>query len=254
MDARAVTKSLGGKWQGRYGLCRCPAHADGNPSLKISDSDTRGIDVHCFAGCDWKDIKSELRRLGLLAGQAIGPRKIVEAPIEEPKKVDWSLWHRAVPLPGTLGETYFTQHRKLKIGSLDHALRYHPVHRMVVALMTDPVTNEPTGIHRTFLNPDGKKIERKMLGRQGVVRITPDEDLIYGLGISEGVEDALAVASDFGASWAATSAGAIERFPVLPGIDFITIFADADAAGARAAKACADRWVAAGKEARIANL
>ena len=69
---------------------------------------------------------------------------------------------------------------------------------MIVALMTDPVTNEPTGIHRTFLNPDGKKIERKMLGRQGVVRITPDEDVTYGLGISEGVEDALAVALDFG--------------------------------------------------------
>ena len=65
--------------------------------------------------------------------------------------------------------------------------------------MTDPVTNEPTGIHRTFLNPDGKKIERKMLGRQGVVRVTPDEDVTYGLGIAEGVEDAIAVALDWGA-------------------------------------------------------
>ena len=175
MDARVITEALGGKWQGRYGLCRCPAHADGKPSLKISDSDTRGIDVHCFAGCDWKDIKNELRRQGLLAGK-VGLRSPTAAPpIEEPKKVDWSLWHRAVPLAGTLGETYFTKHRNLPISSvtLDHALRYHPVHRMIVALMTDPVTNEPTGIHRTFLNPDGKKIERKMLGRQGVVRITP---------------------------------------------------------------------------------
>ena len=216
------------------GRCRCPAHADGNPSLKISDSDTRGIDVHCFAGCDWKDIKNELRRQGLLAGQAIGPRKIVQAPIEEPKKVDWSLWHRAVPLPSTFGETYLIQHRKLKeIGklTLDHALRYHPVHRMVVALMTDPVTNEPTGIHRTLLNPEGKKIERKMLGRQGVIRITPDEDVTYGLGIAEGVEDAIAVALDWGPAWAATSAGAIERFPVLSGIDHLTIFADSDGPG-----------------------
>ena len=254
MDARVITEALGGKWQGRYGLCRCPAHADGNPSLKISDSDTRGVDVHCFAGCDWKDIKNELRRQGLLAGKVEQRCATPAPPIEEPKKVDWSLWGRAVPLPGTLGETYFTEHRKLKIGRLEHALRYHPVHRMIVALMTDPVTNEPTGIHRTFLNPDGKKIERKMLGRQGVVRITPDEDVTYGLGLSEGVEDALAVASDFGLSWAATSAGAIERFPVLPGIDCITIFADADAAGARSAQACAARWVAAGKEARISNL
>ena len=54
-----------------------------------------------------------------------------------------------------------------------------------------------------------------MLGRQGVVRITPDEDVTYGLGIAEGVEDALAIALEWGPAWAATSAGAIERFPVL---------------------------------------
>jgi hypothetical protein len=215
MDARAVTEALGGKWRGRYGLCRCPTHADSTPSLKISDSDSRGIDVHCFAGCDWKDIKNELRRQGLVSGSFSADVQIRPKVIqEEPKKVDWSLWHRAVPLPGTLGETYFIQHRRLKIGGLDldHALRYHSVHRMVVALMTDPVTNDPIGIHRTFLDADGKKRERKMLGRQGVVRITPDEDVTYGLGIAEGVEDALAVALDWGPAWAATSAGAIERF------------------------------------------
>ena len=163
-----------------------------------------------------------------------------------------------MPLPGTLGQTYFIQHRKLnEIGklNLDHALRYHPVYRMIVALMTDPVTNEPTGIHRTFLNPDGKKIERKMLGRQGVVRVTPDEDVTYGLGIAEGVEDALAVVIDWGEPvWAATNEGAINRFPVLSGIDCINIFPDADAVGTKSARACADRWVAAGKEARIINL
>lgn len=249
VSARAITEALGGKWQGRYGLCRCPAHADGNPSLKIRDSDTRGIDVHCFAGCDWKDIKNELRRLGLMAGKVVSRDAIAAQPIEEPKKVDWSLWHRAVPLPGTLGETYFTQHRKLKIGVLEHALRYHPVHRMIVALMTDPVTNEPTGVHRTLLNVEGKKIERKMLGRQGVVRITPDEDVTYGLGIAEGIEDAISVALDWGPAWAATSAGAIERFPVLSGIDHLTIFADSDGPGLRAAHKCADRWIAGGHEA-----
>ena len=120
--------------------------------------------------------------------------------------------------------------------------------------MTNALTNEPTGIHRTFLDADGKKRERKMLGRQGVVRITPDEDVTYGLGIAEGVEDALAVALDWGPAWAATSAGAIERFPVLSGIDCITVFADADAAGTKAANECAERWIGAGKEARISNL
>jgi hypothetical protein len=253
MNARAVTKALGGTWQGRYGLCCCPVHADSNPSLKLSDSDRRGIDVHCFAGCDWKEIKDELKRQGLIGN---GPLNIQPRPEPEPKQVDWSLWHRAVPLRGTLGEKYFIEHRKLKIGGLDldHALRFNRVHRMIVALMTDPITNDPVGIHRTYLNPDGKKIERKMLGRQGVVRITPDEDVTYGLGIAEGIEDALAVALDWGPAWAATSAGAIERFPVLPGIDRLTIFADADAAGTRTARSCADRWISAGREAQVLEL
>ena len=112
-----------------------------------------------------------------------------------------------MPLPGTLGETYFTEHRGLKIGdlNLEHAIRYHPVHRMIVALMTDAISNDPIGIHRTFLDANGKKRERKMLGRQGVVRITSDEDVTLGLGIAEGVEDALAIALEWGPAWAATA-------------------------------------------------
>ena len=139
MDARAITKALGGKWAGRYGLCRCPVHADSTPSLKISDSDHRGIDVHCFAGCDWKDIKNELRRQGLAQRSTFRSDIRPKAPAEDEHKniaPALSLWHGSVPLPGTLGETYFTQHRRLKMArlNLDHAIRYHSVHRMVVAL------------------------------------------------------------------------------------------------------------------------
>src|SRR4029079_15495998 len=68
MDAKGITAALRGKWQGRYGLCRCPAHADRTPSLKISDDSSKadGVDVHCFAGCDWRDVKHPLIREGLL--------------------------------------------------------------------------------------------------------------------------------------------------------------------------------------------
>jgi putative DNA primase/helicase len=256
MDARAITAALGGKWQGRYGLCRCPTHADSTPSLKISDSDRRGIDVHCFAGCDWKEIKDELKRQNLLDGERCSGTPLLKGAEPDPKKIDWSLWHRAVPLPGTLAEKYFVHYRKLKISrlDLDHCLRFNRVHRMVVALMTDPVTNDPVGIHRTYLNAEGGKFDRKMLGHQGVVRITDDPDVTYSLGIAEGIEDTLAIALDWGPAWAATSAGAIERFPVLSGINCINIFADDDTAGAKAAHACAERWTAAGKEARISNV
>jgi putative DNA primase/helicase len=51
--------------------------------------------------------------------------------------------------------------------------------------------------------------------------------------------------------WAATSASAIERFPVLGGVESLTIFADDDEAGMRAAFACAESWIKAGCEATI---
>ena len=115
--------------------------------------------------------------------------------------------------------------------------------------MSDPMTGEGVGVHRTFLNPDASKRDRMMLGKQGVVRLSSDEDVLEGLGICEGIEDGLAIlASDWGPVWAATNAGGVERFPVLPGIEALTIFHDKDEAGARAAELCAQRWASAGRE------
>ena len=91
-----------------------------------------------------------------------------------------------------------------------------------------------------------------MLGRQGVVRLSPDDSVHDGLGLTEGIEDAIAVLlSDWQPVWSATSAGAIRNFPLLAGIEALTIFADNDAAGTQAAQALCARYEAAGAEARI---
>jgi hypothetical protein len=81
-------------------------------------------------------------------------------------------WRETVPLAGTIGERYFVDRRGLDIRLLDidHALRWYLRSGAVVALMTDAVSGGAIGIHRTFLDADGAKVERKMLGRQGVVR------------------------------------------------------------------------------------
>ena len=163
-------------------------------------------------------------------------------------------WSPVKPLGGTLGDRYLGEQRHLDISGVDlkHALGWHPGMNAIIALMTDPVTAEPCGVHRTFLNSDGTKRERKMLGRQGVIRLSPDDDVTIGLGICEGVEDALAILlSGWSPIWAATSAGAIARFPVLAGVECLTIFADADDAGQTAAATCAARWQAAGREATV---
>jgi hypothetical protein len=257
-DARGLVKQLGGMWRGNYGLACCPAHSDRKPSLKISDDPDKrdGIDLHCFAGCDWRSVKAELARQGLIeTSTTLAPRRSSppkpksskpELSSEDRTQIALEIWEQSVRLKDTLGWSYFTERRQLHIGVLDslhHALRWFERDKAIIGLMTDPVTNKPTGIHRTYLNPDGTKRERKMLGPMGVIRLSPDHAVTTGLGLCEGVEDGLAILlSGWSPIWAATCAGAIKNFPVLSGIESLTIFGDADPAGTEAAAECADRW------------
>ncbi|MBB4860882.1 hypothetical protein HNO88_004228 [Novosphingobium chloroacetimidivorans] len=55
-----IVAGLRGVWHRSYAMCLCPAHADGEPSLSLRQSD-RGIIVHCFAGCQPEVILRELR-------------------------------------------------------------------------------------------------------------------------------------------------------------------------------------------------
>ena len=55
----------------------------------------------------------------------------------------------------------------------------------------------------------------------------------------------------FAPVWACLSAGTLANFPVLGGLEALTVFADNDTPGAQAAEACVARWRAAGKEARV---
>jgi hypothetical protein len=51
--------------------------------------------------------------------------------------------------------------------------------------MTDAVTAKPTGgISRTFLREGQKVGKAKGLGPAGIVRLTPDEDVLGGLHIA----------------------------------------------------------------------
>jgi hypothetical protein len=199
-----------------------------------------------------------------LGGIAItGARKGRQRPLREGNgesrrmAIALRTWSEAVPIAGTLAERYFAEHRKLDVEHLSevcHALRWHAGIRAVVGLMTDPISGRSTGVHRTFLDNDGAKIERKMLGRQGVVRLSLDDAVTTSIGITEGLEDAMAILlSGWSPVWAATSAGAIARFPVLAGIEALTIFADTDLPGIQAAEICSARWAAAGREVRITS-
>jgi hypothetical protein len=126
--------------------------------------------------------------------------------------------------------------------------------------MRNVVTNKPQAIHRTALTPDAKKLERgRSLGPSSgaAIKLWPDEDVELGLVVGEGLETVLGAAMNIEhrgtllrRAWALGSASNLKSFPVLPGIDALTILVDHDESGVgqRDAAECAERWAAAGRE------
>jgi hypothetical protein len=174
-----------------------------------------------------------------------------------------AIWSRAVPLRGTLGETYL-KHRHCTLPQPDSDVRFlagsdrYPP--SLCSLVTDAVTAQPMTLHFTRLRADGRG--KAGTGRDkvllkdhpkagGVIRIFPDEAVTHGLGIAEGIESALAAAHGFTPVWAMVDAGNMATFPVLSGIEALVIFADNDPVGLSAARACGARWARARREARL---
>ncbi len=60
MRAEVLTQRLAGRWHGRYGTARFPAHNDNNSSLSIKDGDEGRLLLFCYAGCSYAEIISAL--------------------------------------------------------------------------------------------------------------------------------------------------------------------------------------------------
>jgi phage/plasmid primase-like uncharacterized protein len=126
----------------------------------------------------------------------------------------------------------------------------------IIAVMTDVITAAPTGaISRTYIREGRKVCPAKTLGSPaGIVRLSLDEDVLEGLHIAEGLETALDVmAEGFRPCWSTGSTALMAKFPVLAGIECLTVVADHDlnGAGLRAASEAADRWQTAGRETHV---
>ena len=95
---------------------------------------------------------------------------------------------------------------------------------------------------------------KTVTGRAGgaVVMLSDFDEPTMGLVLCEGVETGIALFQrEVRPVWACGAAGTLQKFPLLGGIKSLTIAADADAAGQRAADELARRWREAGREVRI---
>ena len=261
---REAARLLDGEDSGDQILCPGPGHSRRDRSLSVRVSSTDGFIVHSFTGDDWRLCRDHVReRLGLCRETVARRPKEARRRPPSPQPVDddheektasaLALWRGSLNPRGMRVETYLRS-RGLDLGDdiAGEVLRWNPRTGAMIALFRNVRTDSPQAVSRTILDHEGRKIERKFLGSVAgaAIKLDPDENVLGGLHIGEGVETCL-TARQFGLrpAWALGSKGAIARFPVLSGIEALTIFAEPDAE--KEVAACAARWDAAGREVLI---
>ncbi|WP_291856622.1 toprim domain-containing protein [Bradyrhizobium sp.] len=173
------------------------------------------------------------------------------------------IWSEASNPVGSVVEFYLRQHRGLDLlpDVAGHVIRYHeslyvdPQVRLpgMVCLLRNIETNEPTGIHRTYLASDtGQKVGRKMLGIAKGAAIKFDFLPVHALTVGEGIETVLSArAAGYAPCWALGSSGAVRNFPVIRDLPELTILQENDQTSRRDVKVCAKRYLDARKPVNI---
>lgn len=203
-NADRLVRQLGGKWQGDYAMCRCPAHADGDPSLSVRVG-TRAVLFHCFAGCTSDAIIDALRTIPSFAGRHHDPGRRSKAAKGDYNTLAQSLWRFADPFADSLAERYLRGRLIIPDGI---TARYDPRcqygagkdKRFAPALLV-PVEEDAgiVAIHRTFLTADGSgkaaiAKPKRLLGNPGGGAVRwggiPGDGVLR---LAEGVEDAASV-------------------------------------------------------------
>ena len=263
-DIRSAARALGGDIAGPNRiLCPGPGHSRLDRSLSVTLTSNDFV-VHSFAGNDFRECRDHVKAaLGLerdAQPRTYAPQAREPKPLPEPSDAWLRIWRETVPARSTIAQRYLQSRHIDCEGIRDirfhHGLRFDGTPAAcMVALYRDIHTDQPCGIHRTFISDDGKKLGRKMFGRAkgAAIKLSDNASVTYGLHIGEGVETCLAaMAAGFRPVWALGSAGAIASFPVLA-IDALTILGERDESGAneRAARECAERWDSAGHEVAI---
>jgi hypothetical protein len=227
--------------------------------------------VRAVLRVDMSEALSWSRRwLGIGAGEAVLPQRPMPAkqlPPKDPPR--WQkAWAAAAPIAGTIAEAYLAgrglafadpEGRVLRFAatrwrrSPDGQLEKPPA---LLAALSDAVDGEQCGVINIFLEPSGadRLRDRKgktVTGRQlgAVVMLSGFEEPTDGLVLCEGVETGIAIyQQELRPIWACGGTGLLTYFPVLGGIEALTIAADADSPGKKAAAQLAERWRQAERE------
>jgi hypothetical protein len=263
IDARNLTRSLGGRWYGHYGTAPCPCcqpeRQQGQNALTLTDGRNGRLVLDCKkSGCAFTDI---LCAAGLRMGDyrhpvpAILAQREAERRAEAVKRAGQAkrLWREAQPIAGTPAEAYL-RGRGITC-ELPRTLRFHPdawhgpTARRYPAMVAAVQGSGAAAVHRTYLRPDGAaKADiapaKAMLGATagGTVRLSDGPSRLV---VAEGIESGLSLLCGLldtpATVWAGLSTSGLRglHLPAQPGR--LTIACDGDTAGREAARALAKR-------------
>jgi hypothetical protein len=267
MDARTLTRALGGRWWRGYGTAPCPVcqheRRKQQNALTLRDGST-GLLAHCKKSeCDFRAI---LGAAGVAPGTYRAPDPAILAQREAEDRADRekrarqaaTVWREAQPIAGTVA-AYYLRDRAITC-DLPDTLRFHPncwhgpTAKRYPALVALVEGGDAFAAHRTYLLPDGSgkaRIDRPkaMLGPTagGAVRLTEGPG---GLVVAEGIETALSLACGLlrapATIWAALSTSGMQSLRLPPSPGKLTIAPDGDPAGKAAAHSLAERATALG--------
>jgi putative DNA primase/helicase len=291
IDARWSARALGGDAHGvRRVLAPGPGHSSKDRSLSIllDDRAPDGFLIHSFAGDDPHECREYVRsKLGLSSYEQTESllirtkrhsvdRRLPAQNDDVRRARALATFAEGVLIEGTICEIYLQRRLGRPLPRISD-VRFHPqcVRRLngaierrpaLVALLRDVRSNEPRALHRIFLRADGSDRLRDEMAkstlspaRGAVVKLTPDHEVTLGLGIIEGLEKGAALLSiGWSPIWCTVGQATMRTFPVLNGIETLTIFADHDLErrhgkrlirpGQDSARECALRWSDAGIE------
>lgn len=289
-DIKRIADDFGKPKRYRNGfMCCCPVHQDREPSLSLFLSDKYPLGIHCYAGCDPKDIYNIIEARGLLPSnknQAYQSQSHRCYTSEKPSKklnatssalnsnlepmnnaFARNLWTKALDPANTPVETYLRA-RGIQV-NIPSTIRYAPSMKhtetntywpCMIAVITRWPDRQLAAIHRTYLSHDGASkapIEKsKMMLSSvagGAVRLTPMGNTLM---VGEGIETMFSLVEPYPdrAIWAVLSASNYYSLvlPELPFASTIIIAADNDKKGIEAAERAAEKWIAEGRTVKIA--
>ncbi len=274
-----------GKWRGiliQLGLDEaylkdqhgpCPLCRAGKDRFRFDDKDGDGTYYcnQCGAGSgsqlvqkflDLPSWEAACKRVDAIVGTVQAQVQKAAKTEDDTRRILTRIWKESLPVVQGDPVWKYLESRCGDLSAVLADLRYHPElkhpmggHHPAMLALCRPNEGKASGLHRTFLTPDGRKAAvdpvRMMLGECAPIRLGP---VMERMGIAEGIETAICAGKVFKCPvWSAISANGLKAWMPPQGVKTVVVCGDADESltGQEAAFALGHRLIREGFQVEI---